>query len=102
VRAKDLGRVLARHTDDMLMFDVPPPVAVRGSPPIARHRPRASFLPGELTAFRTDAYTPFEPGLCAAGAGAARSHRGEAMLLKDRAGAMAGTAANLTCGMSVD
>jgi uncharacterized protein (TIGR02246 family) len=30
IRAKDLGGVLARHTDDVLMFDVPPPVAVRG------------------------------------------------------------------------
>ena len=30
VRAKDLGGVLARHTEDVLMFDVPPPVAVRG------------------------------------------------------------------------
>jgi uncharacterized protein (TIGR02246 family) len=30
VRAKNLGGVVARHTDDVLMFDVPPPVAVRG------------------------------------------------------------------------
>jgi uncharacterized protein (TIGR02246 family) len=30
VRAKDLGCVVARHTDDVLMFDVPPPAAVRG------------------------------------------------------------------------
>jgi uncharacterized protein (TIGR02246 family) len=30
IRAKDLGGVLAHHTDDVLMFDVPPPVAVRG------------------------------------------------------------------------
>jgi uncharacterized protein (TIGR02246 family) len=30
IRAKDLGGVVARHTDDVLMFDVPPPVAVRG------------------------------------------------------------------------
>jgi uncharacterized protein (TIGR02246 family) len=30
VRAKDLGGVVAHHTDDVLMFDVPPPVAVRG------------------------------------------------------------------------
>ena len=30
IRAKDIGGVLARHTDDVLMFDVPPPVAVRG------------------------------------------------------------------------
>ena len=30
VRAKDIGRVVAHHTDDVLMFDVPPPVAVRG------------------------------------------------------------------------
>jgi uncharacterized protein (TIGR02246 family) len=30
VRAMDLDRVLAHHTDDVLMFDVPPPVSVRG------------------------------------------------------------------------
>lgn len=30
VRARDLGGVVDRHTDDVLMFDVPPPVAVRG------------------------------------------------------------------------
>jgi pimeloyl-ACP methyl ester carboxylesterase len=30
VRAKDITRVVADHTDDVLMFDVPPPVAVRG------------------------------------------------------------------------
>jgi uncharacterized protein (TIGR02246 family) len=30
VRAKDLDGVVARHTDDVLMFDVPPPAAVRG------------------------------------------------------------------------
>jgi uncharacterized protein (TIGR02246 family) len=30
VRAKDLGGVVAHHADDVLMFDVPPPVAVRG------------------------------------------------------------------------
>jgi uncharacterized protein (TIGR02246 family) len=30
VHAKDLGGVVARHTDDVLMFDVPPPAAVRG------------------------------------------------------------------------
>jgi uncharacterized protein (TIGR02246 family) len=30
VRAKDIAGVLAHHTDDVLMFDVPPPVAVRG------------------------------------------------------------------------
>ncbi len=30
VRAKDLAGILANHTDDVLMFDVPPPVAVRG------------------------------------------------------------------------
>jgi uncharacterized protein (TIGR02246 family) len=30
VRAKDLDGVVAHHTDDVLMFDVPPPVAVRG------------------------------------------------------------------------
>jgi uncharacterized protein (TIGR02246 family) len=30
VRAKDISGVLDHHTDDVLMFDVPPPVAVRG------------------------------------------------------------------------
>jgi uncharacterized protein (TIGR02246 family) len=30
VRAQDIDGVLAHHTDDVLMFDVPPPVAVRG------------------------------------------------------------------------
>jgi uncharacterized protein (TIGR02246 family) len=30
VRARDVGGVVAHHTDDVLMFDVPPPVAVRG------------------------------------------------------------------------
>jgi uncharacterized protein (TIGR02246 family) len=30
VRAKDIDGVLAHHTDDVLMFDVPPPAAVRG------------------------------------------------------------------------
>ena len=30
VRARDLSGVVAHHTDDVLMFDVPPPVAVRG------------------------------------------------------------------------
>jgi len=30
VRARDIDGVLAHHTDDVLMFDVPPPVAVRG------------------------------------------------------------------------
>jgi uncharacterized protein (TIGR02246 family) len=30
IRAKSIEGVLARHTDDILMFDVPPPVAVRG------------------------------------------------------------------------
>jgi|RhiMetdeSRZDD1v2_1073273.scaffolds.fasta_scaffold142407_5 uncharacterized protein (TIGR02246 family) len=30
VRNKNLSGVLARHTDNVLMFDVPPPVAVRG------------------------------------------------------------------------
>jgi uncharacterized protein (TIGR02246 family) len=30
IRARDIGGVVARHTDDVLMFDVPPPVAVRG------------------------------------------------------------------------
>jgi uncharacterized protein (TIGR02246 family) len=29
VRAKDIAGVVAHHTDDVLMFDVPPPVAVR-------------------------------------------------------------------------
>jgi uncharacterized protein (TIGR02246 family) len=30
VRAKDLDGVVANHTEDILMFDVPPPAAVRG------------------------------------------------------------------------
>jgi uncharacterized protein (TIGR02246 family) len=30
VRAKDLAAVAANHTDDVVMFDVPPPVALRG------------------------------------------------------------------------
>jgi uncharacterized protein (TIGR02246 family) len=30
VRAMDIGRVVARHAEDVLMFDVPPPVAIRG------------------------------------------------------------------------
>jgi uncharacterized protein (TIGR02246 family) len=30
VRASDINGVIAHHTDDVLMFDVPPPVAVRG------------------------------------------------------------------------
>lgn len=30
VRAKDLDRILANHSMDMLMFDVPPPVQSRG------------------------------------------------------------------------
>lgn len=30
VRARKLRDVVAHHTDDMVMFDVPPPVAVRG------------------------------------------------------------------------
>src|SRR5262245_36515945 len=30
VRAKDIDGVLAHHTEDVLMFDVPPPVTVRG------------------------------------------------------------------------
>jgi uncharacterized protein (TIGR02246 family) len=30
VRANDLDGVVAHHTDDVLMFDVPPPPAVRG------------------------------------------------------------------------
>jgi ketosteroid isomerase-like protein len=31
VRARDIDKVAASHIDDMLMFDVPPPVAVRGA-----------------------------------------------------------------------
>jgi ketosteroid isomerase-like protein len=30
VRARKIGAVVAHHTDDVVMFDVPPPVAVRG------------------------------------------------------------------------
>jgi uncharacterized protein (TIGR02246 family) len=30
VRARDLAKVAARHTGNVVMFDVPPPVAVRG------------------------------------------------------------------------
>jgi uncharacterized protein (TIGR02246 family) len=30
IRAKDIAGVIAHHTEDVLMFDVPPPVAVRG------------------------------------------------------------------------
>jgi ketosteroid isomerase-like protein len=30
VRARKIGAVVARHTDDVVMFDVPPPVVVRG------------------------------------------------------------------------
>jgi uncharacterized protein (TIGR02246 family) len=30
VRARNIGGVLAHHTDDVVMYDVPPPVAVRG------------------------------------------------------------------------
>jgi uncharacterized protein (TIGR02246 family) len=30
VRAKNIDGVVARHTDDVLMYDVPPPTAVRG------------------------------------------------------------------------
>ena len=30
VRSKDLGRILAHHSEDMLMFDVPPPLESRG------------------------------------------------------------------------
>jgi len=30
IRAKNIEGVVSRHTDDVLMFDVPPPVAVRG------------------------------------------------------------------------
>ena len=37
VRARKIGAVVAHHTDDVVMFDVPPPVAVRGTPPIERH-----------------------------------------------------------------
>ena len=31
VRARNIGGVVAHHTDDVVMFDVPPPVAVRGT-----------------------------------------------------------------------
>ena len=30
VRARDISGVIAYHTDDVLMFDVPPPVALHG------------------------------------------------------------------------
>jgi uncharacterized protein (TIGR02246 family) len=30
VRAKDINGVVAHHTDDVVMYDVPPPTAVRG------------------------------------------------------------------------
>jgi uncharacterized protein (TIGR02246 family) len=30
VRAKDVHGVVAHHTDDVVMYDVPPPIAVRG------------------------------------------------------------------------
>jgi uncharacterized protein (TIGR02246 family) len=30
VRAKNINGVVAHHTDDVLMYDVPPPTAVRG------------------------------------------------------------------------
>jgi uncharacterized protein (TIGR02246 family) len=30
VRAKDINGVIAHHTDDVVMYDVPPPIAVRG------------------------------------------------------------------------
>jgi uncharacterized protein (TIGR02246 family) len=30
VRARDISGVIAHHTDDVLMYDVPPPTAVRG------------------------------------------------------------------------
>jgi uncharacterized protein (TIGR02246 family) len=30
VRERNISGVITRHTDDVLMFDVPPPVAVRG------------------------------------------------------------------------
>ena len=30
VRAKEIDDVLAHHTSDMVMFDVPPPVVVKG------------------------------------------------------------------------
>ena len=42
VRAKDLGGVVARHTDDVLMFDVPPPRRCAGFPPIGRRGRRSS------------------------------------------------------------
>src|SRR5262249_26770950 len=32
VRARKLSGVVAHHTDDVVMFDVPPPVMVRGLP----------------------------------------------------------------------
>jgi uncharacterized protein (TIGR02246 family) len=31
VRARDINGVIAHHTDDVLMYDVPPPTAVRGT-----------------------------------------------------------------------
>jgi uncharacterized protein (TIGR02246 family) len=30
VRAKDINGVVAHHTDDVVMYDVPPPIALRG------------------------------------------------------------------------
>lgn len=30
VQAKDIERTVARHSEDMVMFDVPPPVVLRG------------------------------------------------------------------------
>jgi ketosteroid isomerase-like protein len=30
VRARDINGVIAHHTDDVLMYDVPPPTTVRG------------------------------------------------------------------------
>jgi hypothetical protein len=38
VRTRNIGGVLAHHTDDVVMFDVPPPV-----PPIERHGRRSSI-----------------------------------------------------------
>jgi uncharacterized protein (TIGR02246 family) len=37
VRAKNIGAVVAHHTDDVVMFDVPPPVVVRGISTIEGH-----------------------------------------------------------------
>ena len=57
IRTGDLDAVVARHTGDVLMFDVPPPVAVRGIsayretwPPFFEwQRQGASFEITELT-----------------------------------------------------